>query len=182
MNLNGKKVAILATDGFEESELTQPKEALENAGATVHIVSPKSDSIKSWDVDDWGKDFSVDQPLNRAKVNDYDLLVLPGGQINPDKLRVEQDALDFIKHFRATGKPIGAICHAPWLLAETGIARGRKLTSFKSIKTDLKNAGAHWVDEPVVVDDNLITSRNPNDLPNFNEKLLEALTQERITA
>ena len=180
MQLTGKQVAILATDGFEESELTKPKEALENAGAEVHIISPKSDTIKSWDQDDWGQEFTVDRSLNRARVADYDLLVLPGGQINPDKLRIEQEALDFIKHFHATGKPIGAICHAPWLLVETGIARDRKLTSFKSIQTDLKNAGANWVDRSVVVDDNLITSRNPDDLPDFNEKLIEALVKERI--
>ena len=172
-------VAILATDGFEQAELLQPKEDLEAAGATVHVVSPESGTIKGWDQDHWGQDVAVDKTLSDADAGDYAALVLPGGQINPDKLRIDGDALDFVKAFASAGKPIAAICHAPWLLAETGLAKGRRLTSYKSIRTDLENAGATVVDEQVVRDEDgpftLVTSRNPDDLPAFGEAIIDVL-------
>ena len=174
-NLNGRKVAILATDGFEQVELTQPKQALEQAGAQVQIVSPKSGQIKGWDETDWGDKFDVDVTLDSASASDYDALVLPGGQINPDKLRVEEKAVQFVRQFFDANKPVAAICHGPWTLIEAGVVQGRKMTSYKSIQTDLKNAGANWVDQEVVVDGNLITSRNPDDLPAFNRQTIEMI-------
>ena len=171
--LNGKKIAILATDGFEQVELTKPKQALEEAGATVHIVSPKSDSIKGWDETDWGESFDVDVSLDQADAGSYDALVLPGGQINPDKLRTEDKAVQFVRNFGQQQKPIAAICHGPWTLIEAELVRGKKMTSFPSIKTDLKNAGADWVDQEVVVDQGIITSRNPDDLPAFNKTIIK---------
>lgn len=182
MKLTGKKVAILATDGFEEVELTRPLTELESAGAKVHIVSPNGGSIKSWNEDDWGESFQVDQALDEAKVTNFDLLVLPGGQINPDKLRTNDEAMQFIKDFHSAGKPIGAICHAPWLLIESGLAEGTKLTSFKSIRTDLKNAGANWVDQSVVIDKNIVTSRNPDDLDDFCQMLIDVTAKQREAA
>ena len=176
--LKGKKVAIVATDGFEQVELTKPKKFLEDEGAQVDVISLKSGSIKGWDEDKWGDKVDVDKVIDDAKVADYDALVLPGGQINPDKLRVEQSVVDFVGEFARSGKPVAAICHGPWTLIETGFVRGKHMTSYPSIKTDLKNAGAHWSDETVVVDGNLITSRNPNDIPHFNQKLEEALVKE----
>ena len=179
-------VAILATDGFEQAELLQPKEDLEAAGATVHVVSPESGTIKGWDQDHWGQDVTVDRTLSDADAADYDALVLPGGQINPDKLRIDGDALDFVKAFASAGKPIAAICHAPWLLAETGLARDRRMTSYKSIRTDLKNAGADVVDERVVRDEGgpftLVTSRNPDDLDAFGEAVIDVLASAAQTA
>ncbi len=177
--LSNVTIAILATDGFEQSELEEPKKALEAAGATVHVVSPESGSIEGWDEDDWGDAVDVDQTLDEADASAYDALVLPGGQINPDTLRINKDALDFIRAFDEAGKPIAAICHAPWLLIEAGIVKGRHATSFKSIRTDLENAGAKVRDESVVVcphgNGPLITSRNPDDLPDFNAALIEAV-------
>ncbi|MEO1256668.1 MAG: type 1 glutamine amidotransferase domain-containing protein [Bacteroidota bacterium] len=175
--LNQKKVAILATNGFEESELSSPMQALKDAGATVHIVSPKSGSIKSWDGDNWGKDFDVDKTLDEVNADDYNALVLPGGVINPDQLRTNDDAIDFIRSFFRQHKPVAAICHAPQLLVEADVLKGRKVTSYHSIKTDVKNAGANWVDEEVVVDQGLVTSRNPDDLPAFNDKLIEEVNE-----
>ena len=176
--LSNVAVAILATDGFEQSELMKPKQALEEAGATVHVVSPESGQIKGWDEDDWGQSVPVDKTLADADAGDYAALVLPGGQINPDKLRMDDDALDFVRAFASAGKPVAAICHAPWLLVEAGLAKGRRLTSFRSIRTDLRNAGATVVDESVVRDDDgpfpLITSRNPDDLPDFNGTIVDA--------
>lgn len=172
-NLNRKKVAILATNGFEESELRDPKKALEKAGAEVHIVSEESGEIKSWADGNWGKTYKVDKTLDEVTHSDYNALMLPGGVINPDKLRRNKTAVKFIKSFFENHKPVGAICHAPQLLAEADVLKGRKITSFKSIKTDLINAGANWVDEEVVVDEGLVTSRNPKDLPAFNSKLVE---------
>ncbi len=177
MELTGKKIAILATDGFEQSELLDPREALDKAGATTHIVSLKSGEIKGWDETDWGKSVKVDATLDDASPEDYDALVLPGGVINPDKLRVEPKALAFIRAFYDAGKTVGAICHAPWLLAEAGIAKGATLTSYNSIKTDLINAGANWVDREVVTDNGLVTSRNPNDIPAFSKKLVEEIAE-----
>ena len=177
MKLQGKKVAILATNGFEEVELTAPREALKKAGATVHIVSPESGQIKSWDEDNWGGKFDVDVELSNASESDYDALVLPGGVINPDHLRDNKDAVSFVKDFFKAKKVVAAICHGPWTLVEADVVRGRKMTSFSSIKTDLKNAGANWVDQEVVVDQGLVTSRNPDDLPAFCDKLVEEVKE-----
>jgi protease I len=178
-DLSGRKIAILATDGFEQSELTQPQRALKEAGATVQVVSPERGAIRGWKEKDWGDEVPVDVALDEARPDDYDGLVLPGGQINPDKLRMEPAAVEFVRAFFEAGKPVGAICHGPWLLAEADVARGRTLTSYGSIRTDLKNAGANWVDREVVVDQGLITSRNPDDLDAFCAKLIEEFAEGR---
>ncbi len=170
--LAGKKIAVLATDGFEQVELTKPKQALEDAGATVHVVSPKNGEIKGWDSTDWGQSVAVDITVEEARADTYDALVLPGGQINPDKLRLEKTAIQLVKDFGRLGKPIAAICHGPWVLIEAELVKGRKMTSFPSIQTDLKNAGAEWVDQEVVIDQGIITSRNPDDIPAFNEAMI----------
>jgi protease I len=177
--LNGRTIAILATDGFEQSELTEPKRALEEAGATVHVIAPKPGTIRGWDKTDWGEEVAVDLELDRARPESYDGLVLPGGQINPDKLRIEPQAVTFAHAFFEAGKPVGAICHGPWLLVEADVVRGRQVTSWPSLRTDLKNAGAEWVDRAVVVDQGLVTSRKPGDLPAFNAKLIEAFAEGR---
>ena len=176
-DLSGKNVAILVANGFEQVELTSPKEALDKAGATTHIVSPESGQVKGWDSDDWGESFDVDLSLDDANSGDYDALLLPGGVINPDTLRTNEKALSFIRDFFEQHKPVAAICHGPWTLIEAGVIKGRKVTSYKSIKTDVKNAGANWVDEEVVVDAGLVTSRNPDDLPAFNAKLIEEVAE-----
>lgn len=173
--LEGKKVAILATDGFEQSELFEPKKALEEAGAEVSIVSLKSGEIKGWDETDWGKSIAVDQVLDDASAENFDALVLPGGVMNPDKLRTEDNAISFVKSFFDAGKPVGAICHAPWTLINAGVVNGRKLTSWASLQKDLENAGAEWTDSEVIVDNGLVTSRKPDDLPAFNSKLIEEI-------
>lgn len=170
--LNGKTVAILATHGFEQSELEQPREALAQAGATVHVVSPETGDITGWKGTDWGTAVPVDRPLKLADAGDYDAVVLPGGQINPDILRTVPEAVDFVREIWRAGKPVAAICHGPWMLVEAGIARGRKLTSYPSIRTDVENAGGTWEDSEVVVDEGLVTSRRPDDLPAFSEKLI----------
>ncbi|MCK8479730.1 type 1 glutamine amidotransferase domain-containing protein [Psychroserpens algicola] len=172
-NLEGKTVAILATNGFEESELESPMNALKEAGAHVDIVSESSGEIKSWADGNWSKAYTVDKTLDQVSESDYNALVLPGGVINPDQLRRNETAIRFVKSFFANKKPVAAICHAPWILAEADVLQGRKVTSFNSIKRDLVNAGAKWEDSEVVVDEGLITSRNPNDLPAFNAKLVE---------
>lgn len=172
-NLNRKTVAILATNGFEESELKEPKKALEEAGADVHIVSLESGEIKGWADGNWSDSYKVDKTLDEVSQNDYNALMLPGGVINPDLLRNNEKAISFVKSFFENKKPVAAICHAPWLLAEADVLKGRKVTSYNSIKTDIVNAGAKWVDEEVVVDEGLVTSRSPKDLPAFNEKLVE---------
>ena len=177
MKLEGKKIAILATDGFEKSELFKPLEALKNEGATVHIISNKTGEIKSWDNTDWGKTIQVDKKLSDANANDYHALILPGGVMNPDSLRTNEDALNFVKNFFESKKPVAAICHAPWLLISAHVIKDRKVTSYKSIKDDIINAGAHWVDEEVVVDNGLVTSRNPNDLPAFCSKIIEEVLE-----
>ncbi|WP_107037194.1 type 1 glutamine amidotransferase domain-containing protein [Brumimicrobium mesophilum] len=176
-NLKNKKVAILVTDGFEQSEFTEPKKAIENAGATVHVVSLISGKIKSWNDGNWGNEYDVDKTVDEVSVSDYDSLILPGGVINPDLLRNNKKAVEFVRSFAENKKPISAICHGPWLLAEAGILEGRKITSYSSIKTDMINAGANWVDEEVVVDSGLTTSRNPDDLPAFCKKIVEEIAE-----
>jgi len=175
--LDGKKVAILVSNGFEETELKSPKEALEDAGAETEIVSPVEKRVRSWAETDWGSKFKVDVPLSEADPADYDALLLPGGVMNPDKLRLEPKALEFIREFFDAGKPVAAICHGPWTLIDAGVAKGRRMTSYPSIKMDLKNAGADWVDEEVVVDNGLVTSRKPDDLPAFNRKMIEEFAE-----
>ena len=176
--LDGKRIAILATDGFEQAELTDPKKNLEKAGATVTVLSvektPKE--IKGWDKTDWGKKVKVDGLVADADPAEFDALVLPGGQINPDKLRMDQDAVSFVRRFAETGKTIAAICHGPWLLVEADLVRGKTVTSWPSVHTDLKNAGANWVDQEVVQDGQFITSRKPDDIPAFSEKIIEVLS------
>jgi protease I len=181
MDLNGKKIAILATNGFEQSELEAPRDRLKRAGATVDVVSLAGGEIKGWDKKDWGRSVKVDKTLDEVAAADYDAVVLPGGQINPDLLRVEPKALKFIKDIFDAKKVVAAVCHAPWLLIETGIAKGRKMTSFKSIKTDVANAGAQWEDSEVVVDQGVITSRNPGDLEAFSAKIIEEIKEGRQT-
>jgi protease I len=171
--LNDKKVAILVTDGFEQIELTEPKAALEKAGAFTEIVSPAGPTVRGWAESKWGRSFRVDVPLKKAKASDYDALLLPGGVMNPDKLRMDPKAVAFVRAFFEAGKPVAAICHGPCTLIDAGVVRGRRLTSYPSIQSDLKNAGADWVDETVVVDNGLVTSRRPADLPAFNRKMVE---------
>jgi protease I len=182
MQLDHKKIAILATNGFEQSELEVPRDRLKAAGATVHIISLEAGDIKGWDKKDWGRPVKVDKTLSQVSANDYDAIVLPGGQINPDLLRVEPKALAFIKDIFNQKKIVAAICHAPWLLIETGIAKGRKMTSYKSIKTDVANAGAKWEDSEVVVDKGVITSRNPGDLEAFSAKIIEEVSEGKHTS
>ncbi|WP_017672543.1 type 1 glutamine amidotransferase domain-containing protein [Blastomonas sp. AAP53] len=176
-DLTGRRICILATHGFEQSELIQPRDDLKGAGATVTIVSPESGEIRGWKGDDWGQSVSVDAPLDGAKAEDFDALVLPGGQINPDLLRVDETAMALITSFADAGKPIAAVCHAPWLLIEAGLVEGKTLTCYNSIRTDLKNAGANYVDQEVAVDGNLITSRNPDDLPAFGEAIAKMVSE-----
>lgn len=179
LQLDGCKVAILATDGFEQSELFEPKQALEEAGADVDVVSIKNGEIKGWKEKDWGDSLAVDCEVYGADPNDYDALMLPGGVINPDKLRMDQDAVRFVKSFLESGKPIAAICHGPQMLIETKGIAGRTLTSWPSLKTDLENAGATWVDEEVVTDQGLVTSRKPDDIPAFIRKMIEEFSEGR---
>ena len=174
-----QRVMILATNGFEQSELEKPKANLEQAGYETVVVSPEDGRIKGWDEDDWGNSVDVDLTLAEATETEFDALLLPGGQINPDLLRVEEKAVQLVKDFNRAGKPIAAICHAPWLLIEAGLVEGRKATSYKSIRTDLANAGANVVDEEVVVDGNIITSRNPGDIPAFSKALISALEEQK---
>ena len=174
-SLQGKKVAILTENGFEEVELTSPKQALKEAGAEVEIVSPQKDKVKAWAHDHWSIELEVNRQIDDAKETDYDALVLPGGVLNPDKLRTNENAVAFVKDFIEAGKPVAAICHGPQTLIETGLLEGRTMTSYPSIKTDLINAGADWIDREVVVDNGLVTSRSPKDLDAFNEKMVEEI-------
>jgi protease I len=176
-NLSGKTVAILATSGFEQSELEVPLNKLRDAGATVHVVSIKPGEIKGWDKSDWGNSVPVDKTISQIRATEYDALVLPGGQINPDLLRVEPDVIELIKSFWTSKKVVAAICHAPWLLIEAGLVKGRDVTSYKSIKTDVINAGGVWKDSEVVTDQGLITSRQPSDLDAFCEKIAEEINE-----
>lgn len=177
MQIQGKRIAILATHGFEQSELEVPLEKLRAAGAEVHVIAPEPGKIKGWQGKDWGNPVPVDAALSDVDAADFDALVLPGGQMNPDLLRVEPEAIAFITSFWEAGKVIGAICHAPWLLIEAGIVKGRRMTSYGSIKTDVKNAGADWIDAEVVTDKGLVTSRKPEDLPAFCAKLIEEMAE-----
>ena len=181
-SLHGKRIAILATDGFEQVELTEPRKALDKAGATTEVVSLKSGEIKGWKFKEWGDTVKVDKTLDQAKVQDYDALLLPGGVMNPDHLRMEPKAVQFVKDFVGTGRPVAAICHAPWTLVEADVVRGKKVTSWPSVKTDLKNAGAHWVDQEVVTDGQFISSRKPDDIPAFSQALIEALGRAKEKA
>jgi protease I len=171
--LNGKRIAILVENGFEQVEMTDPREALQKAGAQADLISPEERKVQGMEHDEKGDTFKVDVVLKQANPDDYDGLLLPGGVANPDKLRANLYAVKFVKSFVDTGKPIAAICHGPWTLIETGIAHGRTMTSWPSLKTDLRNAGANWVDQEVVVDRGLVTSRKPDDIPAFNKKMIE---------
>jgi len=175
--LENRRVAILTEEGFEQVELTSPKMALKDAGAIVHVISPKSGKIKAWDKTNWGIEVDVDKQLDEVSPDDYDALVLPGGVMNPDKLRQNKEAIAFVTAFLKEGKPIAAICHGPQMLIETGLIKGRRLTSFPSLQTDLRNAGAKWVNEEVVVDNGLVTSRTPADLIAFNKKMIEEFAE-----
>lgn len=178
-DLTGKKVAILVADGFEQSEFQQPRDALEAAGASTYVISPGAGQVTGWDgeANDFGETVEVDLPLEEARAEDYDALLLPGGVKNPDTLRTIPDAVTFARAFFEAGKPVAAICHGPQLLIEADVVRGRRMTSYSSVKTDLKNAGAIWSDEPVVTDQGLVTSRKPDDIPQFNEKMLEEFAE-----
>lgn len=172
-----KQIAILATHGFEESELKSPKDHLEKQGWTVHIVSTETDTIKAWAKTDWGKEYEVDKQVNQVSVSDYDALVLPGGVLNPDKLRTNMEVISFVQEFFSQQKPVAAICHGPQVLINAEVVNGRTLTSVAAVRMDLENAGARWVDEEVVVDAGLVTSRTPQDLPAFNKKLVEEIRE-----
>jgi protease I len=180
-DVKGKKVAILTENGFEEVELTSPMNALEQAGVTVHIISPQKGKVKAWNHDHWSIELPVDKNLSDANPEDYDMLVLPGGVLNPDKLRLNREAVSFAQHFLEQAKPLAAICHGPQTLIETGMLDGRNMTSYHSIKSDLVNAGVNWQDKEVVVDNGLVTSRSPQDLEAFNKKMLEELSEGRHT-
>jgi protease I len=177
--LNGLNVAILVTDGFEQVEMTDPRKALDEAGAETQLVSPKDGSVKAWKFTEWGDTFSVDMPLSQVSVEDFDALLLPGGVINPDKLRTVPEAVAFVKAFFNAGKPVASICHGPWTIIEAGVANGRRVTSWPSLKTDLQNAGAEWLDQEVVVDRGLVTSRKPDDIPAFNREMIELFATAR---
>jgi protease I len=179
--LDGVRVAILATDGFEQSELLEPRRALDEAGAQTEVVSLKSGDIKGWNHKEWGESVAVDKTVDSVDAKIYDALVLPGGVMNPDNLRMNAKAVAFVKAFFDARKPVAAICHGPWTLIEAGVVKGRILTSWPSLKTDIKNAGGNWVDQEVSVDGNLITSRNPKDIPAFNREIkkLFAAAQSR---
>lgn len=178
-SLSGKRIAILATDGVEQTELQEPQSTLKTAGATVDVVSPKGGEIRAWKMKDWGDTIKVDKTLEDVVTSNYDALVLPGGVINPDHLRMDEKAVRFVRDFYHTGKPVAAVCHGPSTLIEAGVVRGKKMTSWPSLKTDLKNAGAEWADEVVIVDGNLITSRKPDDLPTFSRAIVDSLTQAK---
>ena len=176
-NLNGKRVAILATEGFEQVELLEPRKALDDAGAKTTLISPKPGKIKAWDIDDWGEAVAVDELLDSANAQDFDALLLPGGVMNPDHLRTDARAVQLVKSFFQQGKPVAAICHGPWMLVEADVVRGRTLTSWPSLKTDIRNAGGEWTDSEVITDRGLVTSRKPADIPAFNRKMIEEIAE-----
>jgi len=175
--LRGKKIAALVDHGFEQSELLEPRKALEQAGAEVHVVSPQNGDVKGWQHTDWGEKVKVDRELSSARAADYDGLLLPGGVMNPDHLRANPQAVAFVKEFVTANKPIAAICHGPWTLIEAGAVKGRRMTSWPSLKSDLTNAGASWFDQEVIVDRGLVTSRKPDDIPAFNRKMIEEFAE-----
>jgi len=175
--IDGKRVAILATDGFEQSELLEPKRLLEEAGAHTTLVSIEGGTIKGWHEENWGQSVAVEATLDQVAADDFDALHLPGGVMNPDKLRTHGPAVSFVRRFMEQGKPVGAICHGPWLIAEANSARGRTMTSWPSLQMDLRNAGAHWVDQEVVVDEGLVTSRKPDDIPAYAQRLIEEVAE-----
>jgi protease I len=177
MRLDGKRIAILATDGFEQVELTEPRKALDEAGAKTEIVSPAKGQVKGWKETEWGDKFDVDTPLDGARASDYDALLLPGGVMNPDKLRMNPTAVRFAKDFFKQSKPVAAICHGPQILIDAGVLKGRTVTSYSSLKADVANAGAIWVDQEVMVDNGLVTSRKPDDIPAFNRKMIEEFAE-----
>ena len=177
--LEGLKVAILVTDGFEEVELTEPRKALDQAGADTRVVSPQGDEVRGWNFTDWGQTLPVDLKLDQARPQDFDALLLPGGVINPDKLRIVPAAIAFVRAFFDAGKPVAAICHGPWAIIEADKARGRRMTSWPSVRTDLRNAGADVVDQEAVVDGNLVTSRKPDDIPAFNREMIKLFAGTR---
>jgi protease I len=176
-NLQGKRVAILVANGFEQAELLEPKKALDAAGAKTTVVSPEDGEVKGWNEKQWGKSIPVDLSLTAAKADQFDALLLPGGVMNPDTLRMKPEAVKFVKAFVDAGKPVAAICHGPWTLVEADAVRGRKLTSWPSLKTDIRNAGGSWTDEEVVVDKGLVTSRKPADIPAFNREMIRTFAQ-----
>lgn len=176
-NLQGKKIAILATDGFEQVELTKPRQALQEAGAQTQVVSPKDGKIKGWNMKEWGEEVAVDVPLKSCDPASFDALLLPGGVMNPDQLRMIPEAVRFVKHFFDAGKPVASICHGPWMLVEADAVRGRTVTSWPSLKTDIKNAGGNWVDKEVVHANQVVTSRKPDDIPAFNREMIALFGQ-----
>jgi protease I len=180
-HLTGMRVAALVEHGFEESELLEPRKALEEAGARVDVVSPVEGAVKAWHHGTWGQEVTVDQPLAQARVEDYDALLLPGGLFNPDRLRINEKAVQFVKGFTVSNRPVAAICHGPWTLIEADALRDRRVTSWPSLKTDLRNAGAIWVDGEVIEDRGIITSRNPGDIPAFNQKMIEVFADAMKT-
>lgn len=175
--LQGKKIAILVEQGFEQTELDQPLKALLGEGATVEIVSPRQGKVRGWNHGEWGKEIEVDRQIESARAADYDALMLPGGVMSPDKLRMNEKAVQFVREFYDSGKPIAAICHAPWMLVEAGIVRGMNVTSYPSLKTDIRNAGGNWIDEECVTDRGIVTSRQPADIPAFNVKMVEEFAE-----
>jgi protease I len=179
-NIRGMRVAILIEDGFEQVEMVEPRKALDQAGAETSIVSPRNEHVRAWNFTEWGDNFPVDVALDRARPDDFDALLLPGGVINPDKLRMQPKAVAFAKAFFDAGKPVAAICHGPWTVIETGAARGRRIASWPSLKTDLRNAGAEWMDQEAVVDGNLVSSRKPDDIPAFNRAMIDVFSRSRV--
>jgi protease I len=177
--LQGKRIAILVTDGFEQVELLEPKRALDDAGATTEVISPVEGKVRGWNHTEWGAEVPVDISLKSAKAEDFHALLLPGGVMNPDRLRMNPEAVAFVKHFTDAGKPVAAICHGPWTLIEADAVRGKRITSWPSLKTDLKNAGAEWVDKEVVHDEQLVTSRQPDDIPAFNREMINLFAKEQ---
>jgi protease I len=180
--LHGLRIAILVTDGFEQVELLEPRSALDDAGADTSVVSPKRDRVRGWNFTEWGDELPVDVPLDRAQPQDFDALLLPGGVMNPDTLRMQPAAVEFVKAFFDGDKPVAVICHGPWTVIEAGAARGRRIASWPSLKTDLRNAGAEWVDQEVVVDRNLVSSRKPDDIPAFNRETIRLFSQALVQA
>jgi len=178
-NLNGMRVAILVENGFEHAEMSKPREALQEAGVETVLVSPQKEQVRAWEMKEWGKSYPVEQQLEKADPSRFDALLLPGGVMNPDHLRMNPKAVAFVKAFFDAGKPVAVICHGPWTMIEAGVVRGRTMTSWPSLKTDLTNAGAKWVDQEVVVDQNVVASRKPDDIPAFNREMLKLFAQRR---